>query len=318
MFTLAELDAAAEIVYRFLDPTPQYAWPLLAERAGCEVWVKHENHTPIGSFKVRGGLVYMERLKQSQSVDGVICATRGNHGQSVAYGARRHGLPSVIVVPHGNSRSKNAAMRSFGGELIEHGDDFQDAYERAFELAEERNLHMVRSFDRGLSLGIASSPLELMRAVPDLDVLYAPIGLGSTICSCVAARDALGAATRIVGVVAERAPTYALSFAAGKVVDTESCDTFADGLAVRHPDEDSLRIILDGVERVITVTEEQIAEAIAIYATDTHNMVEGAGAASLAALLQEKAQLAGKKAGVMLTGGNIDLDVYLKALGGAS
>ena len=247
MPTLAALEAAADLVHRSLAPTPERCWPLLAERYGCELWVKHENQTPIGSFKVRGGLVYMDTLRREQpKVTGVIAATRGNHGQSVAFAATRNGLGATVVVPHGNSLEKNRAMRAFGAELIEEGHDFQAAYEHAFELAGTRGLHMVRSFDPTLALGVASYSLELLRAVPDLETLYVPIGLGSGICSAIAVRDALGCKTAIVGVVAEAAPTYAKSFAAGKPVSTATSDTFADGLATRIPDADALAIILKG------------------------------------------------------------------------
>ena len=316
MPTLAELEAAADLVHRTIAPTAQICWPMLSERCGCEVWVKHENHTPIGSFKVRGGMVYMNHLKQARpNVRGVVSATRGNHGQSVAFAARAHGLEAVIVVPHGNSVGKNRAMRAFGAELVEHGHDFQAAYEFAAELAGERGLEMLRSFHPLLVRGVASYSLELLRAVPDLDTLYVPIGLGSGISGAIAARDALGRKTKLVGVVAEKAATYALSFAARRPVPTETSDTLADGMAVRVPDEGALEVILKGVERIAVVSDDDILAAMRHYFSDTHNVAEGAGAAPLAALLNERDKMGGKKVGLVLSGGNLDRALYIRALG---
>lgn len=315
MPSLAELEDAAALVHKTMPPTPERCWPLLAERHGCELWVKHENHTPIGSFKVRGGLVYMDALRRDHpNVTGVIAATRGNHGQSIAFAATRVGLGATIVAPHGNSAEKNRAMRAFGAELVEQGHDFQAAYEYAFAVAEERKLHMVRSFEPTLALGVASYSLEFLRAVPDLETLYVPIGLGSGICGAIAARDALGLKTHIVGVVAEDAPTYAKSFAAGEPVPTPSSDTFADGLATRIPDAEALTIILKGAERVVAVSEAAMQAAMRDYYTDTHNIAEGAGAATLAAVAAERAQCAGRRIGIVLSGGNIDLDRYREIL----
>jgi threonine dehydratase len=315
MLTLAQLDDAAALVHAVMPPTPQFCWPLLAARSGVELFVKHENHTPIGAFKVRGGLVYMADLRKSEpGVTGVISATRGNHGQSVALAARRHGLAATIVVPHGNSREKNAAMRTLGAELVEHGDDFQAAAEHAAELAETRHLHFVRSFDERLVAGVASYALELLRGVADIDTVYVPIGLGSGICGMIAARDALGLGTRIVGVVASGAPSYALSFAAGKPVSTNSADTMADGLACRVPAAPAVEIILKGAERIVTVEEHEIRAAMRHLFTDTHNIAEGAGAATLAALLKEKARMEGKRVVIVLSGGNIDRALYAEVL----
>jgi threonine dehydratase len=317
MLTLAALEDAASLVHRAVNPTPAICWPLLCVRTGAQVWVKHENHTQIGAFKIRGGLVYMNALKAKEpNCPGVIAATRGNHGQSVALAARHVGIPAIIVVPHGNSREKNAAMRAFGAELVEYGHDFQAAFEHSQNLARERGFHAMPSYDDGLVLGVASYGLELFRAVPDLDTVYVPIGMGSGICGTMAARDALGLKTRIVGVVSENAPAYALSFAARKAVSTNSADTFADGLACRVPDQRALDLIFKGAERVVTVTEEEIRAAMRHLYTDTHNLAEGAGAAALAALLKEKSRLAGKRVAVIQSGGNIDREVYLKVLGG--
>jgi len=314
---ITDLEAAASIVYEHMTPTAQIRWPLLSARAGCEVWVKHENHTPIGAFKVRGGLVYLDALRRRRPAPaGVIAATRGNHGQSIAFAARVHGLTATVVVPHGNSLEKNAAMRGFGAELIEHGRDFQDALEYARGLAEERGLEMLESFHPLLVRGVATAGLELLAAAGDLDGVYVPIGLGSGICGMIAAREALNRRTEIVGVVAEKAPTYELSFARGEPVPTDSSDTFADGMAVRTPHPDALERIRDGVARIVTVSEEEIAAAVRHYYTDTHNLAEGAGAAALAALLKESRRTAGRKMGVVLSGGNIDLRLYREVLAG--
>src|SRR5579864_2187344 len=312
---LSTLDAAAEIVHRVVPPTPQYCWPLLSRRIGAELWVKHENHTAIGAFKLRGGVVYLEDLRRSQpGIAGVISATTGNHGQSIAYGATRLGLKATIVVPHGNSPEKNRAMQSFGATLVEHGHDFQAAYEHAMALAERENLHPVRSFHPLLVRGVASYGLELFRAVPDLDVVYVPIGLGSGICGVIAAREALGLKAEIVGVVAANAPTYALSFAAGKPVPSNSADTFAGGLAVRVPDAEALAIIHRHAARIVSVTEAEMRQAMRVIFSDTHNVAEGAGAAPLAAALQERDRLRGKKVAVVQSGGNIDRPLFAEIL----
>lgn len=315
MPSLMELEAAAAIVYRSMPATPQYAWPLLAQRTGCEAWVKHENHTPTGAFKIRGGLVFMQALKRERpDLKGVVSATRGNHGQSIALAAARNGIAATIVVPHGNSVEKNAAMRALGAELIEAGNDFDSARDAAVRLAAERGLAMVPSFHADLVNGVASYALELLRGAPLLDTVYVPIGLGSGICGTIAARDALGLPTRVVGVVSTAAPAYALSFAAGKVVATNSADTMADGMAVRGPDAAALKIILAGADRIVQVSDPEVCAAMRAYYEDTHQLAEGAGAAPLAALLQERGRMAGKRVGLILSGGNIDRPVYLRAL----
>ena len=308
---LPALEAAAALVHQWIPPTPQIRWPLLCARAGAEVFVKHENHSPVGAFKLRGGIVYMDALRRMQpELRGVIAATRGNHGQSIAFAAARAGLRAVIVVPHGNSREKNAAMCALGAELIEHGRDFQEAFEFAAGLAESEHLHFVRSFDPALVAGVATYALELFRAVPDLDAVYVPIGMGSGICGTIAVRDALGLKTEVVGVVAGGAPAYALSFAAGRPVTTESADTIADGMACRVPDPDALDIIRRGAARMVTVSDEEICAAMLHFFTDTHNLAEGAGAAALAALLQERDAMKGRQVAVILSGGNVDRDVF--------
>jgi threonine dehydratase len=311
MFDLSQLERAQVVVASAMPPTPAYAWPLLSERLGASVIVKHENHTPIGAFKVRGGLVYLDRLKRERpDTIGIISATRGNHGQSLAFAASRHGLPVTIYVPRGNSVEKNRAMRAFGAELVEHGEDFQAAREEAIRRAEASGLHIVPAFHPDLVLGVATYALELLRKAPDLDMLYVPIGQGSGICGCILARDLLGLKTEIVGVQSTEAPSYALSFAAGTVVMTNSSDTLADGMATRVPDPDALAIIRKGASRIVQVTDGEVGAAIRAYWTDTHNLAEGAGAAALAAALQEKAKIRGKQVGLILSGGNIDFDLF--------
>jgi threonine dehydratase len=313
--SLDTLEAAAELVHAAMPPTPQYAWPLLAERAGCELWIKHENHTPIGAFKVRGGLVYMDWLTRNQpDCPGVITATRGNHGQSIGFAARRHGLRATVLVPHGNSTEKNAAMRAFGVELIEHGHDFQAAREAADRLAADRGLHFLGPFNPILRRGTATYGLELLRALPELDRVYVPIGMGSGVTGTIAARDALGHRAEVVGVVAEQAPAYALSFDRGEVVATETADTLADGLACRVPDAEALEIIREGAAEIVRVSDAEIADAMRAYFTDTHNVAEGAGAAALAAVLKDRDRCAGKQVAAVLCGQNVDARVFREVL----
>jgi len=315
--TLKQLEHAAHVVQRAMQPTPQYAWPLLGARLGTQVWLKHENHAPVGAFKVRGGLVYFHELLQSgMKPAGVITATRGNHGQSVAFAARRHDLPVTIVVPTGNSREKNDAMRALGAELIEHGDDFQAAREHANELAEARGLHMVPSFHPFLVQGVASYALELLHAQPDLDVLYVPIGLGSGICGAIAVREALGLKTEIVGVCSADAPAYARSFEYGEIVERPARTQIADGLACRVPEPSALETIRAHASRIVEVTDDEVAEAMRVLFSTTHNAAEGAGAAAVAAIIQERDRVAGRKVAAVLSGSNVDRDVFAKVLAG--
>ncbi|MGY3604563.1 MULTISPECIES: threonine dehydratase [unclassified Bradyrhizobium] len=316
MFDLGQLERAQAIVGTVVPPTPVYAWPLLAERLGTNVLVKHENHTPTGAFKVRGGLVYLDRLKREQpDTRGIISATRGNHGQSLAFAARRNNVPATIYVPHGNSVEKNRAMRAFGAELVEHGEDFQAAREEAVRRAESAGLHMVPAFHSDLVLGVATYALELFKAAPDLDLLYVPIGQGSGICGCIRVRDLLGLKTEIVGVQSTEAPSYALSFAAGALVTTETANTRADGMATRIPEADALAMIRKGASRIVQVSDDEVGAAIRCYWTDTHNLAEGAGAAPLAAALQERDRIQGKRVGLVLSGGNIDFDLFRQWVG---
>jgi threonine dehydratase len=294
-----------------MPPTPAHLWPLLSERVGATVIVKHENHAPTGAFKVRGGLVYVDRLKRERPhTSGLISATRGNHGQSLAFAASRYGVPVTIFVPHGNSIEKNRAMRALGASLVEYGEDFQSAREEAGRRAKLSGLEFVPSFHPDLVLGVATYALELLRKAPELDVLYVPIGQGSGICGCILARDLLGLRTEIVGVQSTEAPSYALSFAAGTVVTTESSNTLADGMATRVPDADAVAIMRKGASRIVQVTDDEIRVAITALWTDTHNLAEGAGAAALAAALQDKPKIRGKQVGLVLSGGNIDFDLF--------
>jgi len=312
---LKDIEAAAGIVYAEMSPTPQYCWPLLCERLGTEVWVKHENHTPVGAFKIRGGLVYFEYLSESGlGRNGVISATRGNHGQSIGYAARRKQIRSTVVVPRGNSVEKNSAMSALGVELVEQGEDFQDSLEIAVSMASERQLHLVPSFHPLLVAGVATYGLELFRAVTDLDVAYVPIGLGSGICAMIAVRDALGLKTRIVGVVSSHAPAYAKSFAAGEPVESPVSTVLADGMACRTPEPNALQTILGGADRIVQVSDTEVAEAMRMLFECTHNTSEGAGAAALAAVVQEQQAIAGQKVAVVVSGGNVGRALFAEVL----
>lgn len=314
-FSLSDLEQAAALVYRSMSPTPQYRWPLLCQRLGTEVWVKHENHTPVGAFKIRGGLVYFERLRQREPrVRGVISATRGNHGQSVAFAAARAGLRATIVVPEGNSPEKNAAMRALGAELIEHGEDFQASLEHAERLAVDKGLHLVPSFHSDLVSGVASYTLEFLRGCPPLDQVYVPVGLGSGICAMVAARDALGLKTRIIGVVSSHAPAYSLSFAARRPLSHPVATRTADGVACRTPVAPALEVIWSGVERFVEVDDAGVERAMRAMFTDTHNAAEGAGAIALAAAMRDGQEVAGQRIGVVITGGNVDRALFARIL----
>lgn len=314
----AEITRASEVVYAAMGPTPQYTWPLLSARLGAEVWVKHENHTPVGAFKVRGGLVYADHIRRTEpDVAGLVTATRGNHGQSIGFAARRYGLRATVVVPAGNAREKNAAMRALGVELLEEGHDFQAASEAAARIAEERGWHRLPSFHPLLVTGVATYAMELFQAAPPLDVVYVPVGLGSGACGVLAAREALGLRTEVVGVVSAAAPAYALSLAAGRPVSHEATTAIADGVACRTPDPTALALLRDRIARIVTVTDAEVEEAMRILFSDTHNVAEGAGAAALAAALQERDRIAGRRVAVVLTGANVDGDVFARVLAGA-
>lgn len=312
---LGEIQDAAQLIYRSMPATPQYSWPLINARAGAEVWVKHENHTPVGAFKVRGGLVYMDWLRRERpEIRTVVSATRGNHGQSIAFAAAQHGVRAVIVVPLGNSVEKNRAMRGLGAELVEFGEDFQAASDHAAQLAEERGWHRVPSYDRLLVTGVATYALEMLAACPVMETVYVPIGLGSGVSGMIAVRNALGLTTKIVGVVSSLAPAYALSFAEGRAVEHEATTAIADGVACRKPDEAALEIVRSGVDRIVMVDDEEAKEAMRACFMATHNVVEGAGALGLAALLKDRAA-GGARVGTVFSGGNVDSDVFAGVLG---
>ncbi len=315
LFSHDELEQTCSIVYDVLSPTPQINWPLLARRSGVDVWVKHENHTPIGAFKVRGGCVFLDQFcRQNPEATGLITATRGNHGQSIARAATAAGVNITVVVPEGNSSEKNRAMEAFGAELIVCGKDFDDAAQEARRLAAARNLSMVPSFHKSLALGVATYSRELFEAVTNLDTVYVPIGLGSGICGMITVRDLLGKKTKIVGVVSENADAYAQSFEQGQIITTKSARTFADGMACKVPQEEAMDVIWKGCERIVRVNEENIRQAVIALYQDTHNLAEGAGAAAFAALMKERDKMTGKRVGVVLSGGNIDLELFQKVI----
>ena len=318
-FEMTDLERASNLVHGVIAPTPQYAWPKLRLRAGCTVWVKHENHTPTGAFKVRGGLVYLDRLRHVHpKVPGVITASRGNHGQSIAFAAARTGIPATIYVPHNNSRDQNSAIAAFGARVVEFGKDFDEAKHEAFRVAAAEGLHFVPSFHRDLVTGVATYALELFRSVSDLDAVYVGVGMGSGIAGLITVRDLLGLKTEIVGVGAAQAPATALSFAAGRPISAPSAQTFADGLATREPNADAVATICHGAARMVEVTENAIAEAMGFYFDDTHQVAEGAGAAPLAGLLQERKRMANKNVAVVLSGGNIERARFLQVLNGVT
>ncbi len=315
---LSDIEAAARVVYREFQATPQYRWGLSSQRLGTDCWIKHENHTPVGAFKIRGGLTYFDALKRRHALPAeIISATRGNHGQSIGWAARTNGVACTIVVPQGNSLEKNAAMRALGVTLIEHGADFQESREFAMRLARERGAHMVPSFHAELLSGVSTYWWEFMLAVPQLDVVYVPIGQGSGACAAIAAKLALGRKLRIVGVVSAHATTYADSLAAGRVVESAVTTQLADGMACRIADQSALDVIAPHIDHIVQVTDDEVAQAMRDLFTDTHNVAEGAGAASFAAAMQERSQLKGQVVGTTLCGGNVDGDVFAKVLSSA-
>ncbi len=319
MFTLtkSDLEAAAALVHQHMAPTPQYVWPLLNCETGVTTWVKHENHGPTGAFKVRGGITFIDWLKRIHpNSKGICTATRGNHGQSQARAATAAGLRALVYVPRGNSVEKNEAMKAFGAELVEFGDDFDEAKEEAFRVAQEEDLFIVPPFHEELVRGVATYAYELFTAAPNLDTVYVPIGCGSGICGTILARDALGLTTEIVGVVSDQAQTAKLSVEAGRLIETNSARTFADGMAVRIPVQEAYNIYSKGAARILAVSDDEVAHAMRVYYKTTHNLAEGAGAAPLAGLLQEKAQMQGKTTAVILCGGNVDTEWFQTVLGG--
>lgn len=319
LFTLSDLEDALPIVRRLVPETPAFDWPLLKQRFGFDIAVKHENHTPIGAFKARSSIVFIQKhIDEIGRPSGVVTATRGNHGQSMALAARTLGLPATIVVPEGNAEGKNRAMQAFGADLLIDGRDFDMSRRTAAQLAEDRGLLMVPSFHRNIVMGVATYALEFFRSHPDLDVVYVPVGMGSGACGLITVRDLLGLKTEIVPVVTEKAPAYRLSLEAGRIVTTDTALTFADGMACREPLQQALDILHAGAARIVSVSDDEIAEAIRILFADTHNLAEGAGAAALAALAKDADRLAGKKAGIILSGGNLDEAMMQTVLGGGT
>ena len=313
--TLQEIEASAQVVYREFQATPQYRWALLSQRLGTDCWVKHENHTPVGAFKIRGGLTYFDRLRQNGALPAnVISATRGNHGQSIGWAARAHGVACSVVVPLGNSLEKNAAMRALGVTLIEHGSDFQASREYAMSLAAQTRAHMVPSFHPDLLRGVSTYWWEFFRAVPQLDVVYVPIGQGSGVCSAIAAKLALGHKARIVGVVSLHATTYAYSLAAGRVVEAPVTTELADGMACRVADREALDIMTPQLDHIVKVSDGEVAQAMRDLYADTHNVAEGAGAASFAAAMQERHSLRDQVVGTTISGGNVDASALARVL----
>lgn len=316
-FSTDELTYATELVGRWVPPTAQYAWPLLSAEVGADVWVKHENQTPVGAFKIRGGLVYADRLRARRpDVAGIVSATRGNHGQSLAFAGRANDLAVTIVVPHGNSPDKNAAMRALGAEVVEHGHDYQASREYSIELAAGRGLDVVPPYHPDLVLGVATYARELFEAVGELDTIYVPVGMGTGICGLIGVRDLFGLQTEIVGVVSELAPATALSFAAGKVVTTESAATFVDGVACRAPDPTAIDVINAGAARILQVTEDSCADAVRLLLSTTHNLAEPAGAIALAGLMSERPAMRGRRVAVIQSGGNMDTPLLTQILAG--
>ncbi len=318
MLTRENLASARALVYQHMQPTPAYAWPLLCEALACDVWVKHENHTPTGAFKIRGGLVYLDALERSEPGLPIVTATRGNHGQSIPYAARAFGRQVDVYVPEGNSSEKNAAMRAWGANLHVHGKDFDEARVAAEQHAIEHGAHLVPSFHEHLVRGVATYGAELFEAVAVLDTVYVPIGMGSGAASLVGVRDLLDLQTEIVGVVSSAADAFALSVEAGHIVETNSALTFADGVATRVPNPHAFEVLERGLSRVVRVDDDDVAEAMRLLYRTTHNVAEGAGAVATAALLRERAQQAGKRVAVILTGGNVDMTLFAEVLNGAT
>lgn len=313
--SLSEIEAAKALIRPLIRETPTYRWPLLEAGLGCELWVKHENHTPVGAFKIRGGLVYMDELNRaSPAPRGVIAASTGNHGQSIAWAARRNGLRAVIVVPEGNNQAKNAAMRALGAELVEHGREFQEALEHSREIAAAEGLHAVPSFHPWLVRGVATYGLEMFRSVPDIDAVFVPIGLGSGFCGIAAAREALSLKTKIIGVVSAHAPAYALSFQSGRLITQSSSTTVAEGVACSRPNEDALAQVIRRAADVVTVTDDEALTAMRELIEGTHNLAEGSGALAFAALKKQRDQWQGKRVACILSGGNASMEVLGRAM----
>jgi threonine dehydratase len=313
--SLARVEAAQKVVYEHMRPTPLIHYPLLSQEMGLQAYIKHENHTPIGAFKIRGGLTLMAHLAR-QGVPGVITATRGNHGQSVTMAARLHGIPATIVVPVGNNPEKNDLMRAQGAELIEHGHDFDEALALVEQLQHERGLYYVHPANEPLLVcGVGTYWLEVYQELSDPDVALVPIGGGSGVCAAITVLKALRPSVRIIGVQAEKAPAVYQSWKSGHLCTTDSADTFADGLATRIAFEMPFGIMQQGLDDLVLVSEEEMRQAIVRLLRTTHNLAEGAGAAPVAAAWKLRQALQGQKVVMVLTGGNIDLATLRWVLG---
>ncbi len=307
--------AARKTVYRHLKPTPLIGHPLLSEWLGFPAWVKHENHNPTGSFKIRGGFNLVSHLSESEKSRGVITATRGNHGQSVALACRTYGVRCVIAVPEGNNPEKNEAMKAFGSELLVHGRDFDEARERVEQIQAEQRLRYIHSANEPLLVeGVGTYALEILEELPDVDCILVPVGGGSGISGVLTAVRAAAPKVQVIGVQAANAPSIYLSWKKGEKVTTDSADTMADGLATRVPFEMTFDIIHRYVDEVVTVTEEELMEAVFRIFQTTHNVAEGAGAATTAAAFKLRSRLAGKKVALVLSGGNITASLFQQVL----
>jgi threonine dehydratase len=312
--TLKDIFASRERVYRVLKPTPLIRHPLLAEETSLDVYVKHENHNPTGAFKVRGGLNLIGSLSPEER-RGVITATTGNHGQSIALACQREGVPCTIVTPLGNNPEKNAAMRAYGAEVIEFGRDFDEARERVEQMQAELGLRYVHSANEPLLIaGVGTYALEVFEDLPDVGVILVPIGGGSGACGCSIVRSGTGSRAKVIGVQAERADAFTRSWREGKRIVGARADTFAEGMATRVTFDLPFSILQKELDDVITLDEGELAEGVRLALRTTHNLAEGAGAASLMAAAKLRSQLAGRKVVCVMSGGNIDRSTLAQIL----
>ncbi|MCG9132935.1 threonine dehydratase [Candidatus Poribacteria bacterium] len=313
--TFQDIIAARQIVTRFLKPTPLIHYPELSEQLGFQAYIKHENHNPTGSFKIRGGLNFMHHLPEAQREKGVITATRGNHGQSIAYAAAQFGVKATVVVPHGNNPEKNSAMQAFGAELIEHGADFDEALVLCERLQAERGLYYVHPcMEPGLFHGVGTYSLEIFESLPNVDAIIVPIGGGSGSCGAITVAKAINPKVKVIGVQAENAPAIYRSWKEEVRVETDSCDTMADGIATRAPFLLPLSIIQDGIHDIVLLSESELEEGIRLALRWTHNLAEGAGASPIAAAHKLTDKLAGKNVVMVMSGGNLDTETLKKIL----
>jgi threonine dehydratase len=317
--TCEDILAAAPVVHRYVKPTPLYEWPALSQLLGCRLFLKHENHTPTTAFKVRGGIYLVSRLPAEQKRRGIIGCTTGNHGQSLAYACRLFGVRCVLVVPARANPDKLAAMRALGAELIEHGQDFDDARAHCETLCEREGLRYVHSANEpDLIAGVGTYALEIFDDLPEPDVILVPVGLGSGICGTALTAARRRPATRIIGIQSELAPAVTRSWREGKPIETASPTTFAEGMATRVPADLTLAIMRRHVHDMVLVSDEELREAIRLLLRVTHNLAEGAGAASTAAAWKLRDKLVGKTVVAVLSGGNLDLRELARISGPAT